>query len=167
MTKQRQPLAYVEYFDRLEFPNLDDRHSYVDPGSREKGQPVVLTPAGDVIQGQVRVAEAVVRAWLLGNARPFIIATEEWIAEAEREDEADHDSRKQWLEELASNAAGRNELYERARLTVPQLLAMRLVYGDPPISTREAAVQLGVSQSSLMERLAKAKQHLKEFLGDS
>lgn len=153
--------AYVESWDASEFPELAFR--------RER---VVLTLEGEVIRGHLRVAEVIVEAALAHNPELIEFEIARWITENKAADDADTDWRRRWEDRLnvtprlveALNHKDRAEhLFDTAALTAPQRLAMRLwVDGRPG---RQAAVQLGISESTYREHCEKALERIKGVAG--
>jgi hypothetical protein len=96
-----------------------------------------------------------------------------WIQESKDADAEESGWRRRWHAELSASPviglllAKKDELYERAGLTIPQVLAMRLVFGNPPMSMRQAGVQLGIDVSSVRDRLEGAKERLRNLKRDS
>jgi hypothetical protein len=150
MAVRQQPAAYVESWDACEFPELAFR--------RER---VVLTLDGEVIRGHLRVAEIIIEAALAHNPDLIELEIARWITENRAADDADTDWRRRWEDRLnvtprLVEALNRSPeiLFDRANLTMPQRLAMRLWADGRP--GRQAAVQLGISEAGYRERIEKA-----------
>lgn len=185
MKHQAQP-AYVEYFDRLEFPSLAVNTSSVSLRARRPNviliwspdcvDPKSKTPDGEgwvALAGHEKVADAMLEIASGDNPRLGETDINRWIEESKDADEEEYGWRRRWHAELSASPvirqllAKKDELYDRAGLTIPQVLAMRLVFGNPPMSMRQAGVQLGIDVSSVRDRLEGAKERLRNLKSDS
>lgn len=164
MSKHPAPPSYIEHFP---FPTLDKYTSTSEPNFHQAT--VVLVPYhGDeaydwtVVAGFHAVAEALVEAEVAHNMALVETRIEGWIATAQDALNADHDWHQGWAKSLAANPAitralerGPEELFDRAALTDPQRIAMRLRMRDDR-SGSEIAVELHISESAFRDRIENA-----------
>jgi hypothetical protein len=164
MSKHPAPPSYIEAFT---FPTLDKYTSTREPNFHQAV--VVLVPyrgneAFDwtVLAGFHAVAEALVEAEVAHNMSLVESRIEDWISKAQGAIAADHDWHQGWARSLAANPAitralerGPEELFDRAGLTVPQRIAMRLRMRDDR-SGREIAIELRISESAFRDRIERA-----------
>lgn len=174
-------LAYVEAWDKREFPSLPSKLSLRDLAAAllgasigNDGQPVqfkrervVATgEEGEVLRGQVTLAEAIVESWCADNPVLFVALLHGWIEETRAADDADRKFSRKWEERLsysphlaAALEAGIGAVCERAGLTAFQTRAVEMMLsGKTPT---EIAFALGLnSRQAAHDRISKALERI-------
>lgn len=132
-------------------------------------QRVVLTVDGDVVRGQVRVADAIVEAALAHNPSLIEFEIARWITENKAADDKDRVFSRKWDERLSGRPQladaldkGAQEIYRLAGLTDFQARAVELhLEGNTP---SQIALALGLnSRQAAQDRISKALGRLLEL----
>jgi hypothetical protein len=173
-------LAYVESWDRREFPHLPTKLSLKDlafallgnsigtdgQSVEFKRERVVATGEGEVLRGQVTLAEAIVESWCADNPVLFVALIQGWIEQARAADDGDRKFSQKWEERLsysphlaAALEAGIGAVCERAGLTAFQTRAVEMMLsGKTPT---EIAFALGLnSRQAAHDRISKALERI-------
>lgn len=164
MSQVRHPAAYVESWDKHDFPNVDERRAANKPAFLTERVELEwgLIPEADghlvdgwiVTRGFLRVAHALHETTY--DPPAFDTHVTGWIAEAHDKDERDQDWKRRWDDRLAVTPhilAALNDspdaLFDRANLTLPQRRAMLQFCAGT--AGREAARRLGIDESTYRE----------------
>lgn len=137
---------------------------------------VEISLEGEVLRGHLRVAAAIVAAWLADTPTAISLELAEWVTENQARDDAALTWRRRWDAQLDAHPAvaralevGPDQLFAAAGLTMAELIAMRLSlqYGPDgtPKTPLEIGRELGVAESTIRSRLQRAAERLRELAG--